>query len=58
MLCHNTFDFNIGNKEDIIDFLSQIIGINAHLLQYIVYLFYILKMSYLNNDVNLFIFEY
>ena len=36
MLCHNTYDFNIGNKEDIIDFLSQTIGINAHLLQYIV----------------------
>ena len=58
MLFHITYDFNIGNKEDIIDFLSHINGINAHLLQYIVYLFYILKMSYLNNDVNLLIFEY
>ena len=58
MLFHITFDFNVDKQEDIIDILSQIIGINTHLLQYIVYLFYILKMSYLNNDVNLLILEY
>ena len=55
MVFHITYDFNVDNKEDIIDILSQIIGINTHLLQYIVYLLYILKMSYLNNDVNLLI---
>ena len=55
---HITYDFNVDNKEDIIDILSQIIGINAHLFQYIVYIFYILKMLYLNNDVNLLVMVY
>ena len=58
MVFHITYDFNVDNKEDIIDILSQIIGNNTHLLQYIVYLFYILKMLYLNNDVYLLILEY